>query len=181
MNYFFKFLGAPGTLVSATFLSDMFASVSTPVHDEETGAIASFRLYATNRSDHFYDPSGNILANGPTKEVRLRLRTGMLRYNTPVDFMVDANAQYGIELLAYAQTETLGLLAEAWIDPSITIAPAQQSSYSLLMSAGVSNLSPSMTAVPEPGSLGLLAAGLSSIMGLRRYRRLNRHSLLPRL
>jgi hypothetical protein len=169
MDYDFRILGAPGTLVSATFTADLFARVVGDPTDEFTLAISTFRLYSPSGEGSFYDSQGNVLASGPRKT----LRTGggaALTFDTPMSFIVDANAEYAVGLSVVSQTATTGVVADASIDPVITIDPAFQSAYSLVLSPGVSNLAPTAIA-PEPGSLLLVGTGVVAVAGVVRRRR----------
>ena len=171
MNYFFRIMGAPDTQVSATFIADLFTNIAIPVRDENTGALSSFRLYSADGLGRFYNSSGSILASGPTQRVRNLGATGTMRYNTPVSFIVDANAQYGVELITTTQTQTFDEVVEAYVDPVISIDPAYRSAYSLALSDGVSNLAPTVTTTPEPASFVLVGAGLLGVVSIVRRRR----------
>jgi len=168
MNYFFRFDGAPGT-VSASFAADMFTSIAEPKLDEVTSAVSQFDIFTPfGGSGQFYDANGAILARGPTQRVQLT-NTGTSRFNGSVDFTVDANTEYQIQLFASARTEAPNT-ANAYIDPVITIGQSFAGRYTLRLSDGVSNLGPATTTVPEPGSLALVGAGLLSVAWVVRRR-----------
>jgi hypothetical protein len=174
MNYFFRILGAPGTRVPGTFTADMFVSMLGLGEDERSGGYAEFDLYSPDTMGWFYDPNG-MRQNGPRHFLRFMGSSngfGSRRFNSPVSFTLDANAEYGVRLRATAQVQSYPeqLTAHAYIDPVIAIDPTFQSAYSLVLSPGVSNLAPTASTVPEPRSLALLATGVLGIAGIVRRR-----------
>ena len=126
-------------------------------------------MYSADGAGKYYGPGGTALAAGPSKRSRQFLSPGTLRFNAPVDFVVDANAEYGVELFVTARAEAPNT-ADAYLDPVIALDPAYRGAYSLVLSAGVSNLGPTATTAPEPGSLALLGAGVLGVVGIGRRR-----------
>lgn len=150
---------------------------AVPVLIDVAGAATGFATtgasFAVESRWNLLDPAGTSLAGDDIRSGQL---SGSFSQNFghTVSISLAANQIYSVFMLADAAAaatlEGSRATANAFIDPIFSFGPGVDPQiYSFNFSDGIGNASPA-AAIPEPGTLALLSAGLLSL-GLLRQRR----------